>query len=130
MFAVQDLSQLDTVYGKDVARTILNLCEVTCILSCRDNASAKTISEWAGSYFEHRFSYTRSGILSIPDGKETISQAERKVIDPSDLMRLQEKGEEILFIKGACYCTKKIAYYKDKILAPEADRIARANGVI
>ena len=128
VMAVQDISQLETSYGKETARTLVNLAEITNVLSCRDNASAKMICEWAGTFQETRISTSSKDLVST--GNSTVSKAQRNILEPSDLMHLQERGEELLFIKGTMYCPQKIYYFRDPDLAKISSAIEALNAQV
>ena len=123
--AVQDISQLEASYGKETARTLVNLAEITNVLSCRDSASAKMICDWAGTYRETQVSTSSKDLITA--GNSTVSKAQRNVLEPSDLMHLQERGEELLYIKGTMYCPEKIYYFKDPGLAKLSAAIEAVN---
>lgn len=128
VIAVQDISQLEVSYGKETARTLVNLAEITNVLSCRDSASAKMICDWAGTYRETQVSTSSKDLITA--GNSTISKAQRNVLEPSDLMHLQERGEELLYIKGTMYCPQKIYYFKDPGLAKLSAAIEALNAQV
>lgn len=121
--AFQDLSQLESVYSREDARTIFNVCEIKVILSCNDSATIKQISEWAGDYREQKQSRTKGSKSSSTN----TSQEYHKIISPSDVMTLREKKEVILFIEGHYYRPKQCRYYEDSILNKRNKKIMQIN---
>lgn len=121
--AFQDMSQLESIYTREGARTIFNLCEITCILSCKDGETAKMISGIAGEYREEKISHNRSSLLHQADGKQHISEEYRKILDVSDFQDLRKKQETILIVEGKYYRIKQLRYYQDKMLNKRYEEI-------
>lgn len=126
--AFQDMSQLESIYTKEGARTIFNLSEITCILSCKDGETAKMISGIAGEYREEKISHNRSSLLHQGDGKQHISEEYRRILDASDFQDLRKKQESILIVEGKYYRVKQLRYYQDKILNKRYEEIMREQG--
>lgn len=126
--AFQDMSQLESVYTKDSARTIFNLSEITCILSCKDNETAKMLSDLAGEYREEKISRNRSALLHEGDGKQHVSEEYRRILDASDFQDLRKKQETVLMVEGKYYRVKQLRYYQDKILNKRYEEIMREQG--
>jgi len=123
--AMQDLSQAVTVYSPEECRTLLNLCEVICILSTHDPETCRMISDWAGTYQEQVASYSYStGHL---DGRTNISLREKRVLDPKDIMSLREEKELIAVIEGQYFRFNKIFYMDDPVLGERYRKVAEAN---
>lgn len=122
----QDFSQLQYVYGHDAARMILNLCEVTCVLSCRDIETGKMLSEWSGYYEERKKSRTHRASASKQSGSVSTSEERRPVVDIADVMRLRTEGGVMLWIEGRYCRVRRIRYFEDKRL----NRIAQHNADI
>ena len=121
--AVQDFSQLEEIYGKDGARGIINLCRIKVILGCDDNATQKSLGDLCGDYRE-----TKSTINESEKGHKTSSTTEwRRVLQPSDLMSLDEKDELVVFIKGKYMRIKKLYYFKDPILNKRNKEVMKIN---
>lgn len=116
--AIQDFSQLQSVYGHDDARIILNLCEICCVLSCRDVETGKLLEEWSGKYDQPKNSHTQNSVSRIRSGIETVSSERRPVVEIADMMRLRTEKGIALWIEGQYCRAKRIRYYEDPILAP------------
>lgn len=115
--AFQDMSQLESIYSKEDARTIFNLSEVTYVLSCKDNQTTKEISDLVGDYREEKISRNRSELLHQSDGKQHVSSEYRRIIETSDFQDLRKSQEAILIVEGKYYRVKQLRYYQDPILS-------------
>ncbi len=126
--AFQDMSQLESIYSKEGARTIFNLSEITCILSSKDGETIKTLSNIAGEYREEKISHNRSSLLHQGDGKQHISEEYRRILDASDFQDLRKKQETILIVEGKYYRAKQLRYYQDKMLNKRYEDIMKEQG--
>lgn len=125
--AIQDVSQLQYIYGHDAARIILNLCVVICTLSCSDIETGKMLSEWSGYYEEKRKSRTRKSSSSDRSGSVSTSFERRPVVEISDVMRLRTEGGVMLWIEGRYCRVRRIRYFEDKRLNKIAKRNSEKN---
>ena len=114
--AMQDVSQLQYIYGHDAARIIMNLCVVICTLSCSDIETGKMLSEWSGFYEEKRKSRSRKTSSSDQSGSVSTSFERRPVVEISDVMRLRTEGGVMLWIEGRYCRVRRIRYFEDKRL--------------
>lgn len=123
----QSYSQLRSIYGKDDATSIWDLCQEKVILNCDDVDTAEMISKSAGNYEENHNSVQSSGwLLPTPSGYNS-SQEQRKRIEVSELMKLKEAGDVVLLMDGTYARVKKLEYWKDRNLAPVAQKIKEFN---
>ena len=60
------------------------------------------MSEWAGTYKEEKQSHNNGG---KNDGTYSTSYDDKKILEPVDIMTLQDTNEILLFIKGKYYRT-------------------------
>lgn len=118
---VQSFSQLEELYGKEAARSIIDNCRIKCILSCSDPDSAKMISGWAGEFIEEKNSYKKGGLSGTKE--HSFTDEHRKVMDEKDLLLLSYENEQILFIDGNYFRTDKIMYHA----YPELNTLAKRN---
>lgn len=123
----QSYSQLRSIYGKDDATSIWDLCQEKVILNCDDVDTAEMISKSAGNYQESRTSTQTSGLLFPTTTGYNTSLEQRKRIEVSELMQLKESGDVVLLIEGIYLRVKKLEYWKDRILAPIAQKIKEFN---
>ena len=116
ILAFQSLSQMHSLWGRDRTNSLLELCRVMAVFSCTTPDTANTLSSWAGTYKEIRYS-------TNDKGGTTKSYEEKKILEPSDIMTLQEQGEVILFIKGRYFRTNvsRARYY----MIPELSIISK-----
>lgn len=120
----QDLSQMESIYGEDEARQIINLCEVHCILGCRDIKLCNQITEWIGQYLDKKTSYKNSGEHK---GEGTTSPEYRDIITTRDIMGLKKKKEVIVFFEGLYYRIDRIRYYEDPVLSKRNKEVVKFN---
>ena len=109
----QQYSQLQKLYGKEEARTILNMGHQL-ILSCEDTELGKIFSDKGGEFKDTKTSYKRTGgILSTTVGEETVSETkEKRIRVMDDLTSLFPRFESIAFINGSEYIRfSKCRYY-------------------
>lgn len=118
----QQYSQVEALYGKEEARTILNMGHQL-ILSCEDPELGKIFSEKAGSFLERKYSVRKQGLFGVTGNDSTVSMEHAKrvrVMD--DLVSLYPRFESIAFINGSEYIRfKKCRYYLEKGLRERAE---------
>ena len=127
LMAFQDFSQIEKNYTKEEARTLMNLSEITYILSCKDRETTKVLSDLIGEYKEEKVSHNRSALLHCSTGKENISSEYRKIMDVSDFQSLREKKEVILILYGKFFRISQFRYYEDSTLSKRYQEIVRGN---
>ena len=125
--AIQDYSQLQTVYGHDMARIILNLCEVCCVLSCRDVETGKLLEEWSGRFDMKRSSQERNVLSGIQSLTENVSSERRSVVELADMMRLRREKGVALWIEGQYCRARRIRWYEDRLLKPIVEENIKFN---
>ena len=108
----QSLMQLQHLYGKEGADTIVDCCKTVLILSNYNTEECKNFAERCGSYRETKISSkTGNGIFSnIAEGKN-ISEEYRNCIDVSDIQQLETKNELLVFDKGQWFVCSKAPYF-------------------
>lgn len=127
VMAYQDVSQIEAIYGKEDARTLLNLSELTLVLSCKDTETTKMISDIVGEYREEKVSHGRSALLQHSDGRQQVSEEYRKILDPSDFQDLRDKQEIIAIVTGRYYRVKQLRYYQDPRVLKRYEEIMKEN---
>lgn len=122
ILAFQSLSQMQEVWGKDSARSLIELCRVIAVLSCTDTETAQMLSSWVGEYMEENHSVSQKGEV-------TTSYASKKILQHADIMTLQDQHEAVLFIKGKYFRTNVMGarYYKIKDLNIISEKCKRIN---
>ena len=113
----QSISQFKHLYPSEMAKTLLNLCEIKLFLSGGDKETADYVAALAGDYEATKMSYKRKGAFGgKSDGN--YSTERRPIIDAKEMAMLREKGECISFLYGHYIRCKKLRYFEDPILAP------------
>lgn len=122
ILAFQSLSQMQSVWGKDDARSLIELCRVIAVLSCADTETAQMLSSWCGEYMELNHSINQKG-------EATTSYSSKKILQHADIMTLQDQHEAVLFIKGKYFRTNVMGarYYNIKDLNIISEKCKRIN---
>lgn len=127
LMAYQDFSQIQKIYSRDEARTLMNLSEITYVLSCKDNETTKVLSDLIGEYKEEKVSHNRSALLHCSSGKESVSSEYRRIMDVSDFQSLREKKEVILILYGKFFRISQFRYYEDSTLSKRYQEVLVGN---
>lgn len=119
---MQNLAQLDKVYGRDSARVILANFRVKVFFGVDDETTSKSVSSSLGlkTVKKRTKSYkSGSGVMDAP----TVSESRERVplMTPSDVMLMPDKEMLILKTGQRPVRCKKIVYYKDKNLKDKAN---------
>jgi len=102
ILAFQSYSQMQACWSKEEAKSLFELCRIVAVLSCTDPDTARMLSDWAGTYKEEKQSHNEGGKNA---GSYSLSYEDKKILEPVDIMTLQETDEILLFIKGKYYRT-------------------------
>ncbi|MFT4196639.1 MAG: type IV secretory system conjugative DNA transfer family protein [Pseudoxanthomonas sp.] len=107
---IQSMAQLDAVYGKDVARTIITNHALQIVFAPREQQDANDYSEMLG--------YTTYRRRNVSKGRETtrsVSEERRALMLPQELKAMGGEREVVLYegIAHPVMCDK-IRYYKDR----------------
>ena len=127
LMAYQDFSQIERIYSKEEARSLMNLSEVTYVLSCKDNETTKVLSDLIGDYQEEKISHSRSGLSHSTTGKENVSSEYRKIMEVSDFQSLREKKEAILILYGKYFRVKQFRYFEHPAFSKRYKEVIEAN---
>lgn len=123
----QDFSQIEKIYSKEEARTLMNLSEVTYVLSCKDQETTKVLSDLIGDYKEEKVSHNRSGLMHCATGQENVSQEYRRIMETADFQTLREKKEAILIVYGKYYRIKQFRYFEHPAFLKRYQEIVNSN---
>jgi len=88
---IQDLGQIDKIYGKEHKQTIVNACGNNVVFSVADNETAESLSKNYGEYISiESYVTTSMGIQDNRDG-QSINQTKNKerIILPSEIIDLE-----------------------------------------
>lgn len=130
LMAYQDFSQIERIYSKEEARTLMNLSEVTYVLSCKDNETTKVLSDLIGEYKEEKISHNRSELLHCSDGKQNVAFENRKIMNVSDFQNLRETKEAILLLYGKFFRVKQFRYFENPAFLKRYNEVIEANKII
>ena len=88
LFVLQNLEQLDGLYGKDDAATVVGNCDTLIYLSTNSNQTARTISDRIGHFTVKTTSLsTKPALGASVSGTE--STASRALLEPDEVMRMK-----------------------------------------
>lgn len=96
---LQDTSQLENRYGKDLAKEILNNCDIKMLLKTTEYETAKYFSYLAGKTTIRIKNQSSSKGSKSSSTNESYSYMGRDLITPDEITRMK-KNEELLFISG------------------------------
>lgn len=125
--AYQDFSQIERIYSKEEARTLMNLSEVTYVLSCKDQETTKILSDLIGEYQEEKVSHNRSELLHCSTGKENVSSEYRRIMEVADFQSLRERKEAILIIYGKFFRIKQFRYFEHPAFLKRYNEVLESN---
>lgn len=119
VLAFQSLSQMQSVWSKEDAASLTEMVSAIAILSCTDPQTQKMICDWVGEYQEEKISTNVGG---KNDGSYSRSYESKKILEPTDLMRLKKEKEIVLFLDGTYYRVnvEHAKYY----MIPELNKIS------
>ncbi|MGV0999575.1 MAG: type IV secretory system conjugative DNA transfer family protein [Fluviibacter sp.] len=113
---IQSLSQLESVYGKEDARTFLTNHALQILFAPREQKDANEYSEMLGTFTEKGISESRSKQILDPKGSsESISDQKRALMMPQELKELGQWKEIILLENTKPILCDKIRYYEDPV---------------
>lgn len=127
LMAYQDFSQIEKNYSKEEARSLMNLSEVTYVLSCKDNETTKILSDLIGEYKEEKISHNRSELLHCSDGKQNVSSEYRRIMEVADFQSLRENKEAILILYGKFFRIKQFRYFENPAFLKRYQEVVEAN---
>lgn len=144
---IQDIGQIDKIYGSELRQTIINACGSNLIFSVADPVTAKFLSEKIGEREYERIRETYS--MGVEDNRDGISLSKEQRIDklmlPNEIESLRDLTA-ILKLPNYDPCQIKLKYrhYKDlhtpfacredlnlaHIVKKQADKVEMAEGKI
>ena len=111
---IQSLSQLESVYGKEDARTFVTNHAMQILFAPREQKDANEYSEMLGTFKEKGISESRSKQILDPKGSsESISDQKRALMLPQELKELGQWKEIVLLENTKPILCDKIRYYDD-----------------
>jgi type IV conjugative transfer system coupling protein TraD len=89
---IQDMGQIDKIYGREHRQSIVNACGTSAVFSVADSDTAKTLSDKYGEYISHETYVTQS--MGVADNRDGISLNTQKnkelLILPSEIISLAD----------------------------------------
>lgn len=122
---IQSVSQLNDLYSLEKSRAIIDCCNVSIILSCYDNETARMICSWVEDYKQTKITYQSNGIHK--NGSESTSYEYRSVLEPYDLRLLEKNNEALVFTKDSWFLVKKLPYYEVDFLNKKSKELVQKN---
>ena len=111
---IQSLSQLESVYGREDARTFVTNHALQILFAPREQKDANEYSEMLGTFTEKGISESRSKQILDPKGSsESISDQKRALMMPQELKELGQWKEIVLLENTKPILCDKIRYYDD-----------------
>lgn len=96
---LQDTSQLENLYGKEIAKEILNNCDIKLLLKASEYESAKYFSQLAGKTTIKITNSSRSSSSKSSSKNESSSYTGRDLITPDEINKL-DNNNALLFLSG------------------------------
>lgn len=112
---IQSISQLESVYGKEDARTFTTNHAMQVLYPPKDDKDAKEYSEMLGYYTYRASSQSRSkSILNPRDSSENVSDQRRALLLPQEIKELGTDREVITLENTKPILCHKVRYYADR----------------
>lgn len=119
----QSTTALMSAYTENEVSDIMSNMPYKIILSASDRKTQQDIINWCGKYRQRRQSWNASG----NGHKTSVAYEEKNIVEPSDLMTLQNTGEAILISPYGYNRIRKVPYYADPYIKPLADEVKNYN---
>lgn len=111
---IQSISQLESVYGKEDARTFTTNHAMQVLYPPKDDKDAKEYSEMLGYYTYKSASSSRSkSILNPRESSENLSDQRRALLLPQEIKELGTDREVITLENTKPILCHKVRYYAD-----------------
>lgn len=88
---IQDYNQLDTIYGREVAATIRNNCNIQIFIGSNDENTRKIFSEACGKKKVKQVSYSENKDMSVSTSAQSVP-----LIYPTDLEKLNDPPNGVI----------------------------------
>lgn len=111
---LQDISQLDNRYSKEVAKEILNNCDIRILMKANEFDTAKYFSQELGKTTIKVKNQSSSSSSKSSSKSESVQHMGRDLMTPAEI-QLMKKNEQLVFISGQYPMkVKKAWYFKTK----------------
>lgn len=113
---IQSVAQLESVYGREDARTFATNCAMQLLYPPREQKDANEYSEMLGYLTQKSVSISRPrGWVTKGGESESISDQRRALLLPQELKELGQDKEIILLENTKPILADKIIYYRDPV---------------
>jgi type IV secretion system protein VirD4 len=113
---IQSVAQLESVYGREDARTFATNCAMQLLYPPREQKDANEYSEMLGYFTQKSVSISRPrGWFAKGGDSESISDQRRALLLPQELKELGQDKEIILLENTKPILANKIVYYRDPV---------------
>ncbi|NGM80169.1 type IV secretory system conjugative DNA transfer family protein [Burkholderia multivorans] len=113
---IQSVAQLESVYGREDARTFATNCAMQLLYPPREQKDANEYSEMLGYFTQKSVSVSRPRGWAAKGGpSESISDQRRALLLPQELKELGQHREIILLENTKPILANKIVYYRDPV---------------
>jgi type IV secretion system protein VirD4 len=114
-FIIQDLKNLDEIYGETTRHSMLGNCGYQLVLGANDSATAKYVSEALGKTTATYWTESRAiEILGINNRSKMQQKRERDLMMPQEIRQLPPEDMILLAEGQAAIRAKKIRYFSDR----------------
>ncbi|PLZ00425.1 type IV secretion system protein VirD4 [Burkholderia sp. WAC0059] len=113
---IQSVAQLESVYGREDARTFATNCAMQLLYPPREQKDANEYSEMLGYFTQKSVSVSRPrGWTAKGRPSESISDQRRALLLPQELKELGQDREIILLENTRPILANRIVYYRDPV---------------
>jgi type IV secretion system protein VirD4 len=113
---IQSVAQLESVYGREDARTFATNCAMQVLYPPREQKDANEYSEMLGYFTQKSASISRPRGWTTKGGESvSISDQRRALLLPQELKELGQDKEIILLENTKPILANKIVYYRDPV---------------
>jgi len=113
---IQSVAQLESVYGREDARTFATNCAMQLLYPPREQKDANEYSEMLGYFTQKSVSVSRPRGWSAKGGpSESVSDQRRALLLPQELKELGQDREIILLENTRPILANRIVYYRDPV---------------
>ncbi|MBU9205463.1 type IV secretory system conjugative DNA transfer family protein [Burkholderia multivorans] len=113
---IQSVAQLESVYGREDARTFATNCAMQLLYPPREQKDANEYSEMLGYFTQQSVSVSRPrGWTAKGGSSENISGQRRALLLPQELKELGQDREIILLENTKPILANRIVYYRDPV---------------
>jgi type IV secretion system protein VirD4 len=114
-FIIQDLKNLDEIYGETTRHSMLGNCGYQLVLGANDSATAKYVSEALGKTTATYWTESRAiEILGFNNRSKMQQKRERDLMMPQEIRQLPPEDMILLAEGQAAIRAKKIRYFADR----------------